>query len=54
MRGIFVGHGPAFKSGFSGPGITNIHLYEMMCSILGLSPAKNDGSLDSSRVFLVN
>ena len=54
MRGIFVGHGPAFKSGFSGPGITNIHLYEMMCSILGLSPAKNDGLLDSSRVFLIN
>jgi predicted AlkP superfamily pyrophosphatase or phosphodiesterase len=54
MRGIFVGHGPAFKSGFNGPGITNIHLYEMMCSMLGLSPAENDGSLDSSRVFLVN
>ncbi len=54
MRGIFVGHGPAFKSGFAGPGITNIHLYEMMCQILGLIPAENDGSLDSTRIFLTN
>ncbi|MBC8346565.1 MAG: alkaline phosphatase family protein [Candidatus Marinimicrobia bacterium] len=52
MGGVFVGHGPAFKSGLSGPGITNIHLYEMMCKILGLTPAENDGNIDSTRVFL--
>ena len=54
MGGIFVGHGPAFKSGLNGPGITNIHLYEMMCKILGLTPAENDGSLDSTSIFLSN
>ena len=54
MGGIFVGHGPAFKPGLNGPGITNIHLYEMMCKILGLTPAANDGSLDSTIIFLSN
>lgn len=54
MGGIFVGHGPAFKQGVNGPGITNIHLYEMMCNILNLTPAKNDGSVDSTRIFLQN
>lgn len=52
MNGIFIAHGPAFKSGFSGPEIHNIHLYEMMCKILGVVPANNDGSLDVSNVFL--
>ncbi|MDP6726013.1 MAG: ectonucleotide pyrophosphatase/phosphodiesterase [Candidatus Marinimicrobia bacterium] len=54
MGGIFVGYGPAFKSGIKGPGLTNIHLYEMMCRILGLVPAENDGSLDSTQIFLTN
>ena len=52
MNGIFIAHGPAFKSGFSGPEIHNIHLYEMMCKILGVVPANNDGSLEISKVFL--
>ncbi|MDP6032413.1 MAG: ectonucleotide pyrophosphatase/phosphodiesterase [Candidatus Marinimicrobia bacterium] len=54
MGGIFVGHGPAFNKGLLGPGITNIHLYEMMCKILSLTPAENDGSIDSTRIFLIN
>ncbi len=54
MGGVFVGRGPAFKQGFSGPGITNIHLYEMMCKILELTPTLNDGNLDSTRIFLQN
>ena len=52
MDGIFIAHGPAFKSGFTGPKIHNIHLYEMMCKILGVVPANNDGSLEISKVFL--
>ena len=52
MNGIFIAHGPAFKSGFSGPEIHNIHLYEMMCSIMNIIPANNDGSLEISKVFL--
>jgi len=54
MRGVFVGHGPGFKNNFVGPGFSNIHLYEMMCRLLEINPANNDGSLDSIRVFLNN
>ena len=54
MRGIFVGHGPGFRAGFEGPGLSNIHLYEMMCRLLEIKPVKNDGSIDSVLVFLIN
>ena len=54
MHGIFVGHGPGFKPGFKGPGFSNIHLYEMMCRLIGVSPVKNDGTVDSVLVFLNN
>ncbi|MGY8751612.1 MAG: alkaline phosphatase family protein [Fidelibacterota bacterium] len=52
MRGVFLAHGPAFKKNFIGPGISNIHLYEMMCKIIGISPANNDGVIDSTAIFL--
>ena len=54
MRGIFVGHGPGFKSNFKGPGISNIHLYEMMCRLLEIKPVNNDGNIDSVMMFLNN
>ncbi len=54
MRGIFVGHGPGFKSNFKGPGISNIHLYEMMCMLLEIKPVNNDGNIDSVMMFLNN
>ena len=54
MRGIFVGHGPGFRAGFEGPGLSNIHLYEMMCRLLEIKPTKNDGSIDSVLAFLIN
>ena len=43
MRGIFIGHGPAFRSGVVLPETENIHLYNLMCAVLKLKPAKNDG-----------
>ena len=52
MHGVFVGYGPAFKSGFQGDSFSSIHLYEMMCRILNIAPATNDGSLDSTKTFL--
>ena len=54
MGGILVGYGPAFKKEFKGPGVTNVHLYEMMCKLLGLVPAENDGHADSVAVFLLD
>lgn len=44
MQAIFIGHGPAFTAGKIIPAFSNIELYNLMCRILGLSPAANDGN----------
>ncbi len=54
MRGIFLARGPAFKSGYLSVEFTNIHLYELMTTILNLDPAVNDGHLDSVKNMLKN
>ena len=43
MNGIFYAQGPAFKTGYEAPLIQNIHLYELMCRILSIDAAQNDG-----------
>jgi predicted AlkP superfamily pyrophosphatase or phosphodiesterase len=52
MRATFMAQGPAFKSGFIAEPFQNIHLYNLICNILKLTPAANDGRLDSVRVML--
>ncbi len=52
MRAIFVGHGKAFKKKKVVEAFDNIHVYELMCKILGLKPAKNDGDLNRVRGML--
>ncbi|XP_071836476.1 ectonucleotide pyrophosphatase/phosphodiesterase family member 7-like [Apostichopus japonicus] len=44
MRGIFYGHGPFFKQGHRAKPLKSIDLYEMMCEILNVEPAPNNGS----------
>lgn len=46
MMATFIARGPAFKSGFVAEPFENIQVYNVMCKILGLKPAKNDGNLD--------
>lgn len=46
MQATFIAHGPAFKKGFVAEPFENVNVYELMCKILGLKPAKNDGRLD--------
>jgi hypothetical protein len=43
MHGIFIAHGPAFKSGVVVDAVENIHLYNLLCAALALNPAPNDG-----------
>jgi predicted AlkP superfamily pyrophosphatase or phosphodiesterase len=43
MHGILIGHGPAFRRGAEIPPVENIHVYNLMCALLKLQPAKNDG-----------
>lgn len=52
MHGILVAAGPDFRSGVEVPPVANIHLYDLMAHVLGLTPAQNDGSLDSVKVML--
>ena len=43
MRGIFVASGPSFKSGVVLPAFENIHIYDALAEVLGVTPARNDG-----------
>ena len=45
MQATFIAHGQAFKSGFVAEPFENVEIYNLMCKILGLTPAKNDGDL---------
>jgi predicted AlkP superfamily pyrophosphatase or phosphodiesterase len=43
MHGILIAHGPAFRRGVEVPALENIHLYNLLCAVLKVTPAKNDG-----------
>jgi predicted AlkP superfamily pyrophosphatase or phosphodiesterase len=45
MHGVLVGHGPGLASGARVGRVENIHLYELMCHLLGVEPAANEGRL---------
>ncbi|KAG2319399.1 hypothetical protein Bca4012_054353 [Brassica carinata] len=44
MRSVFIGHGPMFSRGRKVPSFENVEIYNMICSILGLKAAPNNGS----------
>ena len=46
MQATFIAHGAAFKKGFVAEPFENVEVYNIMCKILGLKPAKNDGNLE--------
>ncbi len=52
MRALFIASGPAFRRGVVTEPFSNLHVYELVCRILGLRAAANDGSLDSVAVLL--
>jgi predicted AlkP superfamily pyrophosphatase or phosphodiesterase len=43
MGATFIAWGPAFRHGVTIPPVENIHIYNLLCSTLGLKPAPNDG-----------
>lgn len=53
MGAMFVAAGPAFKSGLVVKPFQNVHVYDLICNLLGLKPAPNDGAMDSTRAMLV-
>lgn len=52
MQAAFIAHGPAFKRGYVVEPFENIEVYNVMCRILGLEPAKNDGDLNRVKGML--
>jgi predicted AlkP superfamily pyrophosphatase or phosphodiesterase len=52
MRALFLARGPAFARGAVVEPFQNIHVYDLVAHVLGLTPAPNDGSLDSVQAVL--
>lgn len=52
MGATFVAYGPAFKKGYVAEPFSNVEVYNLMCKILGLTPAKNDGDLNRVKIML--
>jgi predicted AlkP superfamily pyrophosphatase or phosphodiesterase len=53
MHGLFIASGPQFRIGVTVPAFENVHLYELMARVLGLTPAPNDGRADVTASFFV-
>jgi predicted AlkP superfamily pyrophosphatase or phosphodiesterase len=43
MHGLFVAAGPRLRQGVVVPPFENVHVYELLCRLLDLTPAPNDG-----------
>ncbi|HKQ09231.1 MAG TPA: ectonucleotide pyrophosphatase/phosphodiesterase [Blastocatellia bacterium] len=52
MRALFIAHGEAIKRDKVIPAFENVQVYNIMCAILGLKPAPNDGNMDAARAVL--
>ncbi len=52
MMATFIAHGAAFKKGYVAEPFENVEVYNLMCKILKLKPAKNDGDLERVKGML--
>lgn len=52
MHGLFVAAGPRVRRGIVVAPLENIHIYDFLCTILKLTPAKNDGDPAVTKDFL--
>jgi predicted AlkP superfamily pyrophosphatase or phosphodiesterase len=51
MHALFAAAGPELKRGLVVPTLANIDVYELLCRILKLTPAPNDGSAAATSAF---
>lgn len=47
MKTIFRAVGPSFKRGLEVEPFESVHVYELMCRLLGIVPEANDGLLST-------
>ncbi|XP_071090692.1 glycerophosphocholine cholinephosphodiesterase ENPP6-like [Haliotis cracherodii] len=52
MKPIFLAKGPNFKTNFASDPIQNVDIYPLVCKLLNIEPAPNNGSLDRVNVFI--
>jgi len=52
MHTLFLARGPAFKEGYRAAAFSSVHIYELLCAVLQVTPAPNDGSLKIVRPLL--
>jgi len=51
MRGLFVAAGPRIRQNVVVPPFEIIHVYDFLCRVLDLTPAKNDGDPKATKSF---
>jgi predicted AlkP superfamily pyrophosphatase or phosphodiesterase len=47
MHAFFLATGPSIKENYKFDGFEAIHIYELMCALLNIEPAPNDGTLNT-------
>ncbi|XP_053396057.1 ectonucleotide pyrophosphatase/phosphodiesterase family member 5-like [Mercenaria mercenaria] len=52
MRPFFIAMGPAFKKGYLSDQFNSVDIYPLMCHVLGIEPAPNNGSFDNVKDIL--
>ena len=52
MHGLFVAAGPRLREGLRVPPVENVHLYALMCELLGIVPAPHGGDAAVVRSWL--
>ena len=54
MSPFFIAHGPAFKRGYVSKPINIVDIYPLMCHLLEVPAAPNNGSLDNVKQMLLH
>ena len=54
MRAIFIARGPAFESGKIVEPFGNVHIYNLLCSLLQIVPSPNDGDMNVAKSLMKN
>jgi predicted AlkP superfamily pyrophosphatase or phosphodiesterase len=44
MGAVFIAHGPAIRRGHTIAQSESLHVYHLLCALLGLAPAPNEGN----------
>jgi predicted AlkP superfamily pyrophosphatase or phosphodiesterase len=52
MRATFIAHGPSFRKYYVAEPFNNVDIYDLLCKILKIEPADNDGNFDNVKKML--